>query len=1395
MRITKVFTSSIRRKIFSSFAFVVVLVLAMVVISSYQLNQIRTIVEQTIPNLEETEQAQNFVLAATALDADLERFFVVGGSQNQEAVRQDLEDMTKALDQLAQISVDDDEMLIVQALEQVMMGLERDVLTLLALEEGALSSRDMNESIISVYSQLDEAKQIQQALATGTFAELRNAVGQQERITSAIIRQLLILGTAVLLLVVISSLFVTRSIVAPLLSLAQTASQIAEGDLDVQAEIETEEEVRVLAIAFNEMTARLRNLIGSLEQRVANRTKALATSGEVSRQLSTITNLDELLTEVVNQVQDAFGYYYAQIYVYDVAEDRLLMAGGTGDAGQKMLAAGHKLNRGQGLVGRVAAAQKAVFIPDVAQEPSWLANEWLPDTKSEVAIPILLAGELFGVLDVQLDEVKGLDEENIELLQTIANQVAIAMQNARQYEQTQNALTESEELYALAEEQAQRLAALNVMSAAFGTAVNEEEIIQIIGDNLLKIIAGDRASIALIDSTREKAEISLLVGEYNANTDRQEVLLAQSAIGVAVREERLLRLPHDEPMENFGDSKHFMSRGFQSVMFVPLKAGGQILGTLNIGSTQAEAFQESDLRFVQQVASTIAINIEGKRLTARANLLASIVQNHPDFIGVGSFDGNAIYINPAGLEMMNFPLDMDVTQLKVRDRYSEEDMRLLMEVGVPTAMEAGSWSSEMGLKTADGQTVPVDETIGINYDASKNPVSFSITMRDIRERKEAEQTLQAAQARNEAVLQSIAVPMLIASVETGTILYANQHLADMAMSSVDALLDNETPNFYHNIEDRETVLEAMRTVGEITNFEVRLVRADGELLWGMLTARLFVFEGQPAVITTLIDVTDRIEAQVEIEKQAAELATVAEVSTAVSTTLDTQKLFQEIVDLTKERFQLYHAHIYLLSENGNRLRLVAGAGEAGDKMVAEGRQIPLSQKQSLVAQAARRRQGVVVNDVRAEAGFLPNPLLPETRAELATPMIIGGQLLGVLDIQADQVDYFTRADIDVQTTLASQVAAAIQNATQYQRAQDALEEVTRMQQLLVREGWESFMAEQEKGVQGYRYKQEKVQPIKRNGADKVSAIVDEGVDDTAVYSPLTVRGASIGTIGVRDASGQPVPEDKRQLLQSISIQVAEALERARLFEQTELSRLQTESALEETRRRTEELAHINQIVTDLGASLDVNDSMQIVADGIAESLGIEQCRIALVNEDGQAMTIVAEHFDPQKSTTALGFSIPIEGNLLSQQVLETREPVFVDDISSNLLVEPVRDLLEAQGIKGMLILPMLVGNEVLGTLGIDLLEEGQKLNVDQVELARTIIFQAATAVQNAKLYSQTQRRAEREQLVNSINQKIQSTTSVEDALQTAIAELGRALQAQNAHVNLQLNESSKNGSQ
>jgi GAF domain-containing protein/HAMP domain-containing protein len=250
------------------------------------------------------------------------------------------------------------------------------------------------------------------------------------------------------------SLVITRSIANPLAGLAETATQIAGGDLDRTAEVEREDEIGDLADAFNSMTAQLRNFIASLEDRVAERTRELEqrsayleASAQIGRAASSILETDRLIEEAVELIRQRFDLYYVGLFLLDEASEWAVLRAGTGEAGRKMLSRGHRIRVGEGMIGWSVAHGEPRVALEAGEDAVRLATAELPETRSEAALPLQSRGQILGALTVQSTQVGAFDPDTLVVLETMADQVAVALDNARLFAESQEALEAARRAY------------------------------------------------------------------------------------------------------------------------------------------------------------------------------------------------------------------------------------------------------------------------------------------------------------------------------------------------------------------------------------------------------------------------------------------------------------------------------------------------------------------------------------------------------------------------------------------------------------------------------------------------------------------------------------------------------------------------------------------------------------------------------------------------------------------------------------------------------------------------------------------------------------------------------------------------------------------------------------
>lgn len=294
-------------------------------------------------------------------------------------------------------------------------------------------------------------------------SELQGAIVTARNETQLQIQSAVRLATIIffILLVVASliSLGISQIIAAPIIRLTQTADQIIDGDLTAQANITSRDEIGTLALAFNTMTSRLRQILEGLERRVAERTSELALANEknerrakqfaeiaeVANTISSTRDMNSLLPQISTAISKQFGFYHVGIFLLDPRKEYAILSAANSEGGQRMLARNHKLEVGAtGIVGFVTGTGRPRVVLNTGEDAVFFNNPDLPETRSEISLPLRVGDEIIGALDVQSTQPNAFDQEDINILTTLADQVSIAIQNARQYEETRKALAEAD---------------------------------------------------------------------------------------------------------------------------------------------------------------------------------------------------------------------------------------------------------------------------------------------------------------------------------------------------------------------------------------------------------------------------------------------------------------------------------------------------------------------------------------------------------------------------------------------------------------------------------------------------------------------------------------------------------------------------------------------------------------------------------------------------------------------------------------------------------------------------------------------------------------------------------------------------------------------------------------
>ena len=396
------------------------------------------------------------------------------------------------------------------------------------------------------------------------MSEALDAIFSSLQVNLVITLVLFILGGA-------AALGITRSIFRPVENLVQTATQIASGNLEGVANVESEDEIGSLAKVFNIMTSRLRELINSLEDRVAERTNALQrralqleTIAKMSREITSILQIEPLLARVVERIQKAFNFSHVNIFLVDFQTQQLKLFSSSGN---EVLKNSVLEIDGVSLNAKAVRTNSPVKVPDVLLCPDYLADPGLPNSRSELIIPLHMGDKVIGTLDVHSAHPDAFSADDTLVLQSLGDQIAVAIENAWRYDSTRKlAIVEERERVSrdLHDSVIQSLYSLRLLAGGWQSVIGDPADLKTV--NYFKAI----------NQTIEEAfkEMRLVIQELRPQILEQEGLLGalharldavekRAGIETSLIADEYIELPSEVEKELFGIAQEALNNAFK----------------------------------------------------------------------------------------------------------------------------------------------------------------------------------------------------------------------------------------------------------------------------------------------------------------------------------------------------------------------------------------------------------------------------------------------------------------------------------------------------------------------------------------------------------------------------------------------------------------------------------------------------------------------------------------------------------------------------------------------------------------------------------------------------------------------------------------------------------------
>lgn len=612
--------------------------------------------------------------------------------------------------------------------------------------------------------------------------------------------------------------------------------------------------------------------------------------------------------------------------------------------------------------------------------------------------------------------------------------------------------------------------------------------------------------------------------------------------------------------------------------------------------------------------------------------------------------------------------------------------------------------------------------------------------RNITKQLRVEQALREGEAQYRSVTEQNLAGVYI--IQDGKFRYANPALARILGYSPDQIIDRLGPEDVVHPEDASRVMEKIRQriegEADVAQYQFRTERASGEVIHCEVLGRRVMYEGRPAVLGTLLDITERIRVEEALIQHVGQLELINQVSHEITAELSLDVLLAKAAELIQESFGYPHVGLFLLDREREELVMKARAGSYAALFPDDHR---LKLDAGINGWVARNGERLLIGDVRADSRYY-NPF-PEQLilSELSVPIKWGDEVVGILDIQSEQLDAFGKNDVLVLETLADQLATVTQNARLFEYTQQTLANLVEAQ--------ETILAERDRAQQYL---------------DMAGAII-VAIDRDQCVSLINRKGCEVLGYEQHEITGKNwfntvIPEHERQqVIQAFDKLMAGDLESVAHFENRIVNQQGEERIIEwqnallrddagqvigtlssgidvtEQRRAAlrEQLAH--EVASQLTRSLDANQLLRITIERLHAAFEYYSIHIFLLDEDS-ARLVVAEglgEVGAQLIELQHNISLTAKRGLVAHAA-RTIKPMVVNDVRQDPhhLPNPLLPHTISEAA-----LPLAIGQKVLGVLDIQHTIPNH-FTQQEINTLQIVANQLAVALSNARLFGETQ---------------------------------------------------------